>query len=75
MEERHQPGVSATAALVVDEAVMIGRAAARDQSTKRQIRITDHLGGLKRGSGFGDVERPTVEQLLQSVANAEVGTP
>jgi hypothetical protein len=55
MKQRHLPGVGDAAALVVDEA-MIGRAASYDQATDRQLRIRDHVGDLKLGSGLRDVE-------------------
>ena len=70
MKQRHLPRVGDAAALVVDEAV-IGRAPRRDQPTDRQLRIDDHVGDLKLGSGLGDVECLAAEQRLQPVADAE----
>jgi hypothetical protein len=71
LKQRHMPRVVDTAALVIDEAVMIGRAPRRDQPTNRQLGIDDHIGHLKLGSGLGDVECLAAEQPLQPVADAE----
>ena len=62
------------AALVVDEA-MIGRASGCDQPTDRQRRIAPHVGDLKFGFRFRDVECPAAEQRLQPVANTERQSP
>ena len=70
VKQRHLPRVGDAAALVVDEA-MIDRAPRRDQPTDRQLRIADHVGDLKLGSGLGDVEIRAGEQLLQPVADTE----
>ena len=60
MKEGHEPGADGTTALVVNEAV-IGRAAGRDQSAKRQPRSLDCVSALKVGAGLGDVECLTTE--------------
>ena len=66
--------MSDAAALVVDEA-MIGRASGCDQPTDRQCRIAPHVGDLKFGFRFRDVECPAAEQRLQPVANTERQSP
>jgi hypothetical protein len=71
VKQRHVPGVEATAALIVNEGVIISRAPRRDQPTDRQLRIDDHVGDLELGSGLRDVQGLAAEQRLQPIADAE----